>query len=152
MSRIAQTKVVGERITQLKESRLYLDFAIDIHSSIESEQDVHDVIANRVIDVVAFLEDEASDVSTFVVNMAKARIAAGLIQHELVNRPLELIRLLFRVLAVVLVNRPQAFARAVGDDYFHALAWLRALKRAMRTSAVSLDRVSKRPAPISSSP
>jgi hypothetical protein len=53
-----------------------LELAVDIHASIEDEQDKHGFTAYGVVDVVSLLKDEAADAAFLVIDVSNQGIGA----------------------------------------------------------------------------
>ena len=78
-----------------------LNLLIDLHPPIKDEQHKDHLITNGLVDVVAFLENNAANPFCLVVEVPNKGIAAQVFQHETINFILKTLRLVLRVVLVV---------------------------------------------------
>lgn len=80
---------------------VFLNVLIDIHTAIEDKQDKYRFAPYRVVDVVALIEDNASNASGFVVQMPEQGISAEMFHDKAVDFVLKFFGVSLRVVEVV---------------------------------------------------
>ena len=129
-----------------------LNVQIDPIRPSKDEQHENGVVSKRVVDVVTLLKRSDVGYRVLMVEVPEQGIAAQVLQDETVGLVLKSLSVGLRVVRVVQVNRPQAFACDLRHYYLHAAVGLRSLKRARRAAVLAWLTSSKRRFSMSSNP